>query len=405
MKLFRVGVIGLGARGYWWINDLLWELPQVEITALCDQYRDRVEAAAQVLAEKTGKTPALLTTDYRELIGSDTVDTVLIFSAWNTHIPFACHAMEAGKAVGLEVAGAYSVEDCFRLVHTYERTKTPFMLLENCCYGEIEMTVTRMVRQGLFGTVSHCDGAYRHDLRNEVATGKENRHYRLQEYLHRNCENYPTHELGPIAKLLNIGNGNRFTSLVSVASAAHGMAAYTKATGLGPADAVYAQGDIVTTVLTCAGGETVTITLDTTLPRPYSRDFTVHGTKALFEEKTYSLFLDGEHQEFDWDWRKQWGNMDGYMEQYRHPLWQKFRSEGVQGGHGGMDYLVICAFFDALEKGLPMPIDVYDAATWMAVTALSEQSVALGGQPMAFPDFTGGKWQNYTEPLDWIYAL
>ena len=58
-----------------------------------------------------------------------------------------------------------------------------------------------------------------------------------------------------------------------------------------------------------------------------------------------------------------------------------------------MDYLVLRAFIEAVAGGEPMPIDVYDAATWMAVTALSAESIEKGGARVEFPDFTSGKWK------------
>ena len=141
---------------------------------------------------------------------------VCIFSAWENHIPAAIYAMNCGKQVCTEVGGAYSLEDCWSLVETYERTRIHCMMLENCCYDRNEMMVMRMVREGLFGTIVHCEGGYQHDLREEISFGAENRHYRLRNYQNRNCENYPTHELGPIAKILDINRGNRMLSLSSI---------------------------------------------------------------------------------------------------------------------------------------------------------------------------------------------
>ena len=300
--------------------------------------------------------------------------------------------MEKGIPVGIEVGGATSVQECWDLVRTYEKTRTPFMFLENCCFGRTEMMVTHMVRQGLFGEIVHCAGAYAHDLRDEVAGGNENHHYRLRHYRNRNCENYPTHELGPIAKLLNVNSGNRMLSLTSMASKAAGMNAFG-------VEGKFNQGDVVTTLIRCAGGETIQLSLDTTLPRYYCRDFTVRGTKGLYEERTNSVYLDGMGHHFDWN-AGHWNNADSYRETYEHPLWQKFISDGVTGGHGGMDGLVYGAFFRCLQKGWPMPLDVYDAAAWMAITPLSEQSIALGSAPVEIPDFTSGRWLISADSID-----
>ena len=317
------------------------------------------------------------------------------WTPWDDHINLACFAMRAGKYTGMEVGGAYSLDDCWKLVRTFEETGTPCMLLENCCYGRDELMILNMVRQGLFGEIVHCQGGYRHDLRDEVSFGRENRHYRFRNYRARCCENYPTHELGPIATILDINRGNRLVSLVSMASKAAGLHDYLqreKGASYDGAQLPYAQGDVVTTVLKCARGETICITLDTTLPRFYSRGFHVQGTRGMYMEDNHSVFLDGQDNAFDFKWREKWGCADAYREAYDHPVWKAYLERGVRGGHDGMDWLEMDAFFHAVSEKAPAPIDVYDAAAWMSVSCLSEQSVALGGAPMAIPDFTNGKW-------------
>ena len=175
-------------------------------------------------------------------------------------------------------------------------------MLENCCYGRRELLVKNMVDLGLFGEIVHCSGGYLHDLRHEISFGRENRHYRLRNYINRNCENYPTHELGPIARVLDINHGNRMLSLSSFASKAAGLHQYIstdKSDDTELLNTQFAQGDIITTVIKCAGGQTIVLTLDTTLPRYYSRGFTVRGTKGFYEETTDSIFLDSQHREND----------------------------------------------------------------------------------------------------------
>ncbi|MFB9327799.1 hypothetical protein ACFFSY_17870 [Paenibacillus aurantiacus] len=154
----------------------------------------------------------------------------------------------------------------------------------------------------------------------------------------------------------------------------------------------YAQGDIVTTVIRCARGETITITLDTTLPRAYSRGFTVRGTKGMFMEDNHSIYIDGVHDEEHFNWQRHWGNVERYREQYDHSLWKKYSEEGIREGHGGMDWLVFDDFFECVKKGEQTPINVYDMASWMCISVLSEESIAMGGHPVAIPDFTNGRW-------------
>lgn len=405
MKKLRLGLIGFGARGSGLLEYTLLPMcaESIEIKGACDLYKDRADKAADMVEKETGVRPAA-ETDYKKILALD-IDAVIIMSAWESHIPIATAAMKAGKYVGLEVGGAYSVEDCWKLVHTSEETGVPCMLLENCCYGKRELMILNMVRKGIFGEIVHCSGGYHHDLRQEIADGEENRHYRLRNYLARNCENYPTHELGPIAKILGINNGNRMISLTSTASSAKGMHEYinrVKGADSKYANAEFTQGDVVNTVIKCAGGQTISLTLDTTLPRTYSRGFTVRGTKAAYFEDNDSLFIDGEHNEYEFKGKELWGNAEKYEAANLHPIWDGFIPVG---GHDGMDEMVFHAFVESASAGVQPPIDVYDAAAYMVISALSEESIACGGKPVAIPDFTSGKWINRTDIVKSKYSL
>lgn len=404
MKELSVAVIGLGARGYGVLDYLLVPcFKDVRIAAVCDVYEDRVKKG-QERCVADGRPEPFGSTDYREVLKQPDLDAVLIYTSWDSHAEIAIAAMKAGVAVGSEVGCEYSLENCWDLVRTQEETGVSYMFLENCCYSREELYVTAMARKGVFGEIVHCEGAYGHDLRSEVAGGIQNRHYRFRNYVNRNCENYPTHELGPIAKLLGINRGNRILTVSSFASKAAGMKAYVKdhAERLSLPDEVvgaeWKQGDIIKTILTCAGGETIVLTLDTTLPRLYSRDFTVLGTHGRYNQVTNSVVLNETHDQIEnaaeaVDFtRAVFNNGADYEKDYLPKLWRDVTPEMLKAGHGGMDYFAHKAFFDALRDGSPMPIDVYDGATWMAVSVLSEQSIAMGGVPQAMPDFTGGAW-------------
>ncbi len=406
MKNLKIGHIGLGSRGSGLLKTMLL-VPDIEITAVCDVYQDRAEQGAAKILELTGKKPKICL-DYHEILQDPEIEAVVIASAWESHVEIAVTALEAHKYVGMEVGGAYSVEDCWKLVRASERTGTPCMLLENCCYGKYELMVLNMVKSGVLGEIVHCAGGYHHDLRDEITFGRENRHYRLRNYLNRNCENYPTHELGPIAKVLDINRGNRMVSLVSMSSKAAGLHDYIKQNDKADKALLkqeFMQGDIVTTVIRCAHGQTITLTLDTTLPRPYSRGFTVRGTKGMYQEDNQSVFLDEMGSELHFKWQEQWGNADQYLKKYQHPIWTQYLEEGVKEGHDGMDYLVLSAFFESVRNRTQTPIDVYDAASWMCISALSEDSIACGGAPVSIPDFTNGKWLLERPVADAKYRL
>jgi len=407
MKKIRIGVIGLGQRGYNVTEVVLLKNENIEVTAVCDVYQDRVEKAQELVKDKTGNVP-FGSVDYIDILKCAQVDAVYVACSWEDHVKVSIDAMKYGKIVAMEVGGAYSLEELDQLVKTYEETKTPIMMMENCCFNREELLATSLARAGKYGRVVHCSGAYAHDLRDEISMGNIIRHYRLRNYTNRNCENYPTHELGPIAKLLNINRGNRMVSLVSVASCACGLEQYIKDhPELVEKDPTlegrrFNQGDIVHTIITCANGETILLKLDTTLPRYYSREFTVRGTKGSYHMDTNAVFIDGDsHGGLDAadTVRGVLDNAKEYEQDYLHPVWLGLTKTDMENGHGGMDPIMWRYFVDAVQNGKEMPIDVYDAAAWMAITALSERSIALGGAPQIIPDYTNGKWQ-YREQKD-----
>lgn len=398
----QIALIGQGARGYSTLRDFFVKQNDIDILYTCDVYEDRAERSAYLVAEKMGNSSCQAITDYHKALADNNVDAVLIYTSWDCHVRIAIDAMNAGKITAMEVGGASSIEECWDLVKTYEKTKTPFMFLENCCYDKRELLALKMARAGIFGDIVHCSGAYAHDLRYEISHGKENRHYRLKNYLHRNAENYPTHDLGPIAKLLDINRGNRMVSLVSVASKSAGLSQYIcdREDTINPEliGKTFRQGDIVDTIITCAGGETIRLKLDTTLPGFYNRDFTVRGTKGMYMQLLNCALIDGiDNKKEFFDPIDSVNALMNNAERYENLLpdqWKNITEEERAAGHGGMDGIMLRQFINRAKSGEPFAIDVYDAAAWIAVTALSEASIALGGAPVAFPDFTNGTWIN-----------
>ncbi|MCI8442867.1 MAG: Gfo/Idh/MocA family oxidoreductase [Provencibacterium sp.] len=400
----RLGIIGLGGRGLSQM-DLLLTMPDVEIVAVCDRYEDRIRQAQEHVQRERGSCPAG-TADYREVNAREDIEAVVIMTSWTTHILIAVDAMKQGKIPAMEVGGASSIEECWQLVRTSEKTGIPVMLLENCCYGKEEMTLLNMIRQGVFGEIIHCRGGYMHDLREEIGNGDLDRHYRQENFIHRNGELYPTHELGPIAKYINLNHGNRMLSLVSMASKAVGAGAWMKEHRPDSplCKTAFNEGDVVTTMIKCANGETIVLTHDCTLPRPYSRGGYVQGLKGVWEEDNRGIYLEGRTKQ-EGEGEHRFESDAPYMEEYMHPLWREYEAFGLRGGHGGMDYLVLRAFIESIQNGRAFPIDVYDTASWMAVTCLSEQSVAMGSMPVPVPDFTDGRWIGREQRPGDIFSL
>ena len=405
-KFTNFAAIGISGRGSGMLREFL-DIPGVRVTAVCDIYEDRAQDGVRIVEEKTGVKPDMYL-DYKQLLQRSDIECVLVFTTWITHARIAIDAMKAGKHVAIEVGGAASVEECWQMVRTSEETGKYCMLLENCCYDHNEMTLYHMVKQGMFGEIVHVQGGYRHDLREEICMGRENRHGRLFNFMHRNGELYPTHQLGPICKLLDINRGNRLLTLSSIASKSRGLNAWLRSRKGAEYDITeypFTQGDVVTTMITCANGETITLHHDCSLPRPYARDYQIEGTHGIYQESNggegsiYLECLDEKGGE------PQWTDFEKVRPQFEHPLWAKYTRDGVHHGHGGMDFLVMSAFVESVVEGHEPPIDVYDTATWMVVTCLSEQSVAMGGMPVPIPDFTNGMWIDRAPYHRGIYCL
>lgn len=344
-KTLKIALIGLGARAVGLLKFVIYNQKDIEVVAVCDTYADRIDSI-KALAKKKRRVEPRGYLDYKEIIEKEKdLDAVIIATSWEVHTDIAIAFMNAKIPVGVEVGGAYDINECYRLIECYEKTKTPYMMLENCCYGNLELATLRMVREGIFGEVVHCKGGYKHDLRDEIAFGKTNRHYRLAEYQKRNAEIYPTHEIGPISKILNITFGNKFDSISSCSSKALGLKEYiaTRKDKFPEIkyleNATFTQGDIVNTVIKCHNGETILLELDTTLPRHYSRGFEVRGTRvAVFEDLGKSYFDTNEKM------RVKTRSLKYAQRKYAHDIWKWYKKVGVRGGHGGMDYLVLNAF-------------------------------------------------------------
>ena len=406
----KVGYVGLGRRGLMMLERGLVKMNDVEIVMLCDLIDERLESGAKAVTD-AGKPMPILTKNYQDLVDNPELDAIFLFTGWDNRVQLAKQSMLAGKYTAIEVGCAANIEECFELVDIYERTGVPLMMLENCCYGKFELMATNMARQGAFGEIVHAAGGYCHHLNNEelfreiVKEGKDKvTHYRLDHYINGNCENYPTHELGPISKCLRINRGNRMMTLSSFATKARALKQYAKdkfGEDSEYAKIDYKQGDIVNTIITCANGETILLTLDTTAPRAYySRQFTIRGTKGMCYEDTNVVYTDDMEEGVK-------NNSEEMFKKYGHPLnkeVEKFETDFTKladsfGIHsGGIDWMIFRAFIESVKAGTNTPIDVYDSALWLAIGPLSRESVAKGGVPVEVPDFTRGKWQN-REPL------
>lgn len=396
----RLGFIGTGGRGRS-LLDLVLRRADCAVNAICDVDPEAIQRTQQMIRDAGAPEAAVYDAgeeDFRNLVLRDDLDAVIIATPWLWHAPMAVAAMRAGKWAGVEVPAATTVESCWDLVDTSEQTGIPCMMLENVCYRRDVMAVLNMVGREMFGELVHCHCGYQHDLRPvkfdpgaEFGPGARGEaRWRTDHSVHRNGDLYPTHGIGPVANWLRINYGNRFATLTSTATKTRGLHEYVVAQGGEDhpnAGVRFALGDIVTTVIRTANGETVVVSHDTNLPRPYSLNFRVQGTRGIWMDDNDSIYLEGVSPESD-----SWEPFETYQREYDHPLWRRYEADATGAGHGGMDFFVVHAFVESVKRKVAPPLDVYAAATWSVISPLSEQSIAHGSEPVAFPDFTRGRW-------------
>lgn len=399
-RMVRLGFIGMGGRGTHLLK-LTLARNDTQVNAVCDLRAESANRAAALVRESGRDDPGVYAGEddaFRKLLARDDLDAVVVATPWRWHTPMSVAAMKAGKAVAVEVPAAVTLQECWDLVNTSEATKKPCMMLENVCYRRDVMAALKMVRDGLFGELIHCQCGYQHDLRavkfnpgakfGPGSRGEAN--WRTQHSIQRNGDVYPTHGAGPMANCLDIDRGNRFVTLTSTATKARGLHDYVVRQGGADhpnAKIQWALGDVVTSVIKCARGETLLVSHDTNLPRPYSLNFRVQGTRGIWMSDNKSIYIEDLSPK-----SHRWEPFEKYQKEHDHPLWKRFGEEAAGSGHGGMDFFVINGFVEALKRGRPTPIDVYESASWSAIGPLSERSIARGSAPVFFPDFTRGQW-------------
>lgn len=413
----RVAIIGVGLRGQNHLS-LLLRRDDVDLVAICD-INDRMLSGAQAIIRKSGKNqPKVYTGDnysWKGMVEKEKLDAVLIATPWEWHKSMIIGSIQAGiKYIGTEVVLGITLKDHWDVVQAAEEHQAQVMMLENVCYRRDVMAVLHMVRQGLFGELIHLQGGYQHDLR-EVKFNDGQKPYgggcefgekgwseaawRTQHSVHRNGDLYPTHGIGPLAHYININRGNRFLNLCSFSTKARGLHQHVvKTCGADHPNAKvpFKLGDVVTTSIACANGETILLQHDTNLPRPYSLGFRVQGTEGIWMDVNKSLYIEGKSAK-----AHQWEEAAPWLEKYDHPLWARWSKAAQGSGHGGMDFYVVHAFIESVKRKIATPMDVYDAAAWSAITPLSEESIEKGNETVAFPDFTNGQWM-YRKP---VFAL
>lgn len=416
-KKIRVGLIGVGFRGQEHVK-LLAKRDDVEIIAFADPNKIMLDRSQKILKDNNKPAAQEFSNgehDYKNLLKLKNIDAVVIATPWEWHLTQGVEAMRNKKIVGMEVGGAMKLEDCWEFVKAYEETKVPIFMMENVCYRRDIMAVLNMVRKGMFGELVHGRGGYQHDLRGVLfndgitaynsgvefgAKGFSEAKWRTEHYVKRNGELYPTHGLGPVSVMMNVNRGNKLTRLSSFSSKSLGLHKYIVEHAKGGenhpnAKVKFKQGDVVTTQIACENGETILLTHDTSLQRPYDLGFRVQGTEGLWQDFG-SGGLNQGHIYFEklMNHNDQWDNSEKWLSENDHPMWKKFENKATGAGHGGMDFFVMNTFIECIKRNIEFPLDVYDLATLYSITPLSEESIAKGGQIIDIPDFTKGQWKN-----------
>ncbi len=395
----RIGIVGVGSRGSGAVYRLA-QVPDCEIVAICDVRPEQIAKSQKTLADAKKPVAKEFTGEegWKQMCEEKDIDLIYNCTPWLLHTPIAVYAMEHGKHVVVEVPAALTIEQCWQLVDTSEKTRRHCMMLENCCYDFFELTTLNMARQGLFGEIIHGEGAYIHDLRSmNLTDGDYYKNWRIEYNAIHTGNPYPTHGLGPIAQIMGINQGDRFDYMTSMSTNEYGLTLYAK-DHFGPdspqAKRGYKLGDMNTTLVHTVKGHTLMIQHDVTSPRPYDRLHLISGTKGMASKypKEQVALEPGAHTYMNDEELKQ------TLAKYEHPLSKAIGDIArTVGGHGGMDYIMDYRLIYCLKNGFPLDQSVYDAAAWCSLVELSERSVQ--GQSISFevPDFTRGAWET-TKP-------
>ncbi len=389
--LIKVGYVGVGNQGSGHVSNLL-KVEGCRITAICDIRAERAEEARKRVVAAGFPEPKLYTQgehDYERMCQTEDLDLVYTATPWQWHTPICVAAMKSGKHAASEVPIATTLDECWQLVETSEKTGKHCVMMENCCYDLHEMVTLNMIHQGLFGETLYAECGYLHDLREmKLSPTAYQGQWRLNFAIHRNGDPYPTHGIGPVAWCLDILRGDTFETLASASTKSVGLNLYAAKKYPEWTHQTFKLGDVNTAVIRTCQGKVIVVKHNTHLPRPYSRDFMIEGTAGIMAKYPKpQIYLEGKSP------NDQWEDMEPYTKQYEHPVWASLRKKAQGAGHGGMDYIEDYRLIQALRQGVAPDIDVYDSVTWSAIFPVSEQSVNAGGKCIRFPDFMAGKWK------------
>jgi len=407
-KVIHVGVVGVGGRGSALLMNLL-RLDGVVVSAICDPQADRVAHAQQMVAQTGQPKPEGYSRgdqDFRRVADRKDLDLVVNATPWEWHAPISLAMLRSGKHVATEVPAALTVDECWELVETAEKTGLHCTMLENDCYDRITLAILNMIRAGVLGEPLFAEAGYCHDLRAvQFNTVKKGEPWRLDHSVRRNGNLYPTHPIGQVAMWMDINRGDRFDYMVSMSSrsrAMHEFAVRQFGASDPRAKLKFNQGDTNTSLIRTASGRYISLYFDTSTPRPKEEIMRLQCAKGCYSALEDKIFIEGRSNRSEgpgWLHSPHFEPLEPYLTEYDHPLWKTRGPQAAGSGHGGIDYMEMYRLIKNLQLGQPLDIDVYDAVTWSVLAPLSEFSVANRNRSVDVPDFTRGKWK-HRPPLD-----
>ncbi len=419
LETVRVGLIGIGSRGSGTVRRLAG-IEGVEIKALCDTVSERVRATIDSISQFPQHSPHSYTDGpdaWKKLCERDDIDLIYIATPWHLHAQQALRAMEHDKHVYMEIPAAQTIEECWQVVETSERTRKHCALVSSSCHSGLNAVTLNMVRQGFFGELVHGEGNYVHDRisnRNRWVRDPDNaywfgyRPWRLDENIGRNGNLYPQHGLTPLAQMMDINYGDQMDYLVSVSSDDFSMGPLMEE--LAAEDDYYKpyvgknfRGNMNVTIIRTHKGRTIMLQHDISSPRPGSRFQLISGTQGISRHYPVPARIATSHD--GWIPEEEFHSLE---EKYTPEITKRFNELVNQAADADRENLRSYArvnemdwrLIDCLRNGLPLEMDVYDAVLWSAITPLTEWSVANRSNSVKVPDFTNGAWMTNERGMD-----
>lgn len=369
--MIKTAFIGMGYRGMQLLR-LLRHIPAFRLEAFADPGVSDV-GMTDVACYNRGDS------DYLNMLEEQKPALVFVASPWQCHVQHAIHCVEHGADVALEIKGGLYLDEYKPLIELAERTGRRVYPLENTLFMRENLSIYNLVRAGVLGEIVYMRGGYRHDLRRMLLDDdgtlgnrdKTESVWRSQFYQEENGDLYPTHGLAPLCLIASIGRTDRFKYVTSFASKPAGLMQRIRDLG-GNSDVKITLGDVVVTQLETERGILISLTHDTTLPRPRSLDFEIQGTRGIWNGDRRMIYVEGTSPDESWE------PDDAYIDRYEHSYWKQWGREAleVDTHHRGMDYVMLKALEEDLRGGESYPAGIADLALWTSVTPWSKMSIA-----------------------------